>query len=554
MNRPQRNARPNTLYQDFVLSSNNSRVRNPPPPPPQQQEGAIPAILANEILLNEPNPKILSKDWGEWNNPFWLDHFYNPNDNISDLYRTATEKLAGILPANFELIQGEKSAFGVANLELKPQFKKNIKKIPLLSKLQNGDYQTVGSKSDKNISASIKFFINNLPSFRQYKNNDEIDWVIYNHRLLTAEILNYYADKGNPSLATIKSRFNAITRIFRIAFETKNYYLYDKYASLVLFLTQQFEADEFNNELSDNEFKKFIDFSVVLELQRKLNIQFQAIQNKNSVNAYDINQNLILVSLYSLIPPLRKELFTIKFTTQSKRNGDWVYFRDNDVLLDLNEEKKKHPEITFNLSNDAPELAKLLKQSYELYPREFVFTPFKTFPNVSKQASVSSIETRLNNLFAFTGKSVSVNSLRSSYVSYMNMEAIRKGRQLTVNDKEKIAHKMRSSRKYLDEAYLKLFPIQAQNQTSIKQEIKVEDVDERTPYQKQLTRNQQYYNTHKDEILKKQKEYKQSIPKEDKNRKKILYYLNNDPEYHSKMKESTKQKYDFKRDGNGRWI
>ena len=66
--------------------------------------------------------------------------------------------------------------------------------------------------------------MNNLPHFQQFKNYDNLDWVIYNHRQLTADILNYYGDKDKPSLATIKSRFNAITRTFRIAYETKNYY------------------------------------------------------------------------------------------------------------------------------------------------------------------------------------------------------------------------------------------------------------------------------------------------------------------------------------------
>jgi hypothetical protein len=56
------------------------------------------------------------------------------------------------------------------------------------------------------------------------------------------------------TVATIKSRFNAITRIFRIAYETKNYELYVKYSSLVIFLSRQFEADEFYNELSEKEF------------------------------------------------------------------------------------------------------------------------------------------------------------------------------------------------------------------------------------------------------------------------------------------------------------
>ena len=72
--------------------------------------------------------------------------------------------------------------------------------------------------------------------FVRFGNDDDISWVINNHRQLVAEILEYYADKEKTSLATIKSRFNAITRIFRIAYETKNYELYTKYSSLVIFL------------------------------------------------------------------------------------------------------------------------------------------------------------------------------------------------------------------------------------------------------------------------------------------------------------------------------
>ena len=82
------------------------------------------------------------------------------------------------------------------------------------------------------------------------------------------------------SLATIKSRFNAITRIFRIAYETKNYPLYEKYSSLVIFLTQQFEANEFDNLLSTEEMKKFVPFWVILEKQKELQKQFELINNK----------------------------------------------------------------------------------------------------------------------------------------------------------------------------------------------------------------------------------------------------------------------------------
>jgi hypothetical protein len=44
-----------------------------------------------------------SKDFGEWDNKFWLDNFYTPKDYITEKYRAATDKLNDLLPANFRL-------------------------------------------------------------------------------------------------------------------------------------------------------------------------------------------------------------------------------------------------------------------------------------------------------------------------------------------------------------------------------------------------------------------------------------------------------------------
>jgi len=112
---------------------------------------------------------------------------------------------------------------------------------------------------------------------------------------------------------------------------------------------------------------------------------------------------------------------------------------------------------------------------------------------------------------------------------------------------------MRTSRKYLDEAYLKLFPIEQSRQPRQQVNIKVEPVDESTPYQKQLSRNQRYYHENKEEVLKKQKVYKDSITPFEKSRAKQLYYLNSDAEYYKKMRPATQEKYNFKKE-NGRWI
>ena len=495
-----------------------------------------------------------TEDWSLPDHPFWKDNFYTPQDNTTQEYMEATEKLKN-LPSSFVLMRGIESAFGQANLELNPDLVKPIKRIPSFSKLSKGEYETAGSKSDKtNIAGSIKFFRNNLASFVQYKNDDDISWVIHQHRQLVAEILDYYGNKEKPSLATIKSRFNAITRLFRIAYETKNYELYEKYSSLVLFLTREFEDDEFDNQLSEEELKKFVTFDIVLEKQKELKKQFELIKNKTSRIAYDLNQDLVLVSIYSLIPPLRQEPMTLKFSKALKREGDWVVVKSDDVILDLNEIKKKHPSVMFHLAKDAPELATILRESFELYPREFLFTHYKKYPDVSHQASPATMSDRLSAIFSYTGKKVGINALRSSYVSFQNSEAIRNGKQLTVKQKEKIAERMRSSRKYLDEAYLKIFPIAQEDlrQKEPTSEPVVKPISEELPTERQNRRTKQYYYDNKEKVLAQQKEYQDKKSLFEKAKIKMLYYLNSDPEYYKKLKPSTQEKYNFKK-VNGRW-
>ncbi len=48
--------------------------------------------------------------------------------------------------------------------------------------------------------------------------------------------------------------------------------------------------------------------------QKSSENQFYSIQNKQTKTAYDINNNLLVLSIYSLIPPLRNEVKHLNFT------------------------------------------------------------------------------------------------------------------------------------------------------------------------------------------------------------------------------------------------
>jgi len=560
MDRPKRTIKPSLKVREndddvvVIKKEKPIKVENPVKQPKAVDKNA--PMLAIPVprtlnLVEEPsktfsNPKLRA-DYGKLDYPYWTKYFYVPDDDISKRYEDIVIKFGEILPASFM----EK----IGDLEIKPEFVKPIKQTPLFSKLKDGDYEIETSKSDKNIASSINFFRNNLPSFQSFKDDDNISWVVNYHRILTVEILEYSYD-NKSSVATIKSKFNAMTRIFRIAFETKAYPLYEKYSCLVLFLRYYFEGGDWDNKLSAFEEKKHIDFIVVLDIQNKLLKQYHALPSPYSMKAYDLNNDLLLISLYSLIPPLRNEIKHLKFTKTSKTTGDWILFTEGEVYLDLNEEKKRHDAIQFNLTQDSPELAKLLEESYHYYPREFVFTIKNKFPILDKQASESSLDVRLSNIFKqyLPNKNISVNSLRSSYVSYKNNEAVKKGTLLTVNEKEKIAKRMRTSRKYMDESYLKIIPNEAfvLLKDTPKITIKTEPVDTTSPYDKQLQRNKTYYDENKKKVLKQQKEYQSTKTPYDKSRVKMLHFLNTSPNYDSKMKPATFEKYKFVK-VNNKW-
>jgi hypothetical protein len=113
---------------------------------------------------------------------------------------------------------------------------------------------------------------------------------------------------------------------------------------------------------------------------------------------------------------------------------------------------------------------------------------------------------------------------------------------------------MRSSRKYLDEAYLKIFPITREDlRQKEPDEIVVRPINEELPSERQYNRTKKYYQENKEKVLAQQKEYQGNKSLFDKARIKVLYYLNSDPEYYKKMKSNTQEKYKFKKEGD-RWI
>jgi hypothetical protein len=491
--------------------------------------------------LNLDLSNKITYDRYEPDNDFYKQYMVSPDDDLKN-------KLNNIIDKYGDRLQDAYSFHNdIVNLDIK---NKEQPKLISYNKLKNGDYHTPTSKSDKNIAKNIKTIVNNLPSFKQYKDVDNLNWIIDNHRLLLLEILEYHYNNNN-SLATIKTNINVLCRIIGLSYN-KQYPLYIKYTTILLDLGKVIDENEGKNALNDNEKGRFIDWNIVLREQKIIESKFNALQNKLSKDAYDLNQDLLLISLYTLIPPLRAEIKTLKFTSSREDVGDWVYFYNNDVYLELNEIKKRHDYIRLELPEH---LANILKESYKLYNRDAVFTLKGKYPDVSKQASVASLDDRLAKMFYKYGVKIGSSILRSSFVSHIFKK------HLTYNEKMEIARKMRTSFKQLHLSYNKniadaipITNIGIQRANVVIPVVRNIRPIKSNPYQKQLDRNRKYYNDNKEEILKKQKEQRANLETGELYRRRIIGYLNNDSEYKNKIRKTTIDKYNIKVDKDGKYF
>lgn len=390
--------------------------------------------------------------YGDIEHPYYKEHFTNPQDDVYDKYRSVIETEYYIKHLPYGVVMGLPL--------LKEKKPTKIKRIPLYSKLIAGEYQDERAKYDKdNVRVNINFFVNNLPSFKKYKNKEKLDWVVKEYRTLVTEIFEYYKDKIGTSMCTIEYRFNAILRIMKIAFDTKDSKLYKLFSTIVFQIHGYITTRDGRNKLNEFEKKKYIRWEDVLRIQKELEDEFNAIEDKDTVQAYDLNNDLLLLSMYCLMPPLRNEVKLLEFTSELKASDkDYVYISKNKktIVLKFNLVKKQHPPVDFDITLGKFKnyhLFDIIKQSYTLYPRQYLFTLKQNYPYMDKKASKRALDERLVNIF-YRNKiqnQISVNSLRSAYVSYRLSDP-----DISYNDKEDLIFQMRTSWECLERSYRKI--------------------------------------------------------------------------------------------------
>ena len=98
------------------------------------------------------------------------------------------------------------------------------------------------------------------------------------------------------------------------------------------------------------------------------------------------------------------------YSNTIQQTGDWMVIKSDEILVDLNEIKKKHPSIFI--------------QSYKWCRKVMNYILVIMYLHIIKN-STAFLSDRLNTIFHYTGKRVNVNALRSSYVSLYLIEIVK---------------------------------------------------------------------------------------------------------------------------------
>lgn len=425
-----------------------------------------------------------------------------------------------------------------------------------LKALENNEYSNnPKTNTDAIYSKRIKSFVNNLEEFKKYKGVDNLDWLIENHNELLQSLISYNTDKKQSS-STLESNISAMMRVICIHYDGKDNDLYKTYQNILQVLIKQNKHNEGTNKLNPTEMKKggLIPFEVILKKQQSLQEAFNVLvqnQQTQSKNAFKLNQDLLLLSLYSLIPSARNDIKTLSFienTPDENDTNNYIVMADGCISINYGGMKKKHTKLIINDDELPCALKNIITQSYTLYPRQHLFTSIDEFPDMSNKVVISTLNVRLGQLFKDTSYKVGVNMLRSSYITY-----VKNSKNLSYNDMNNTARLMRTSRECMDRNYYKIVPScentlihhnKVAEVAEIAEVAKVAEIAEikKEAYSKHLINQKKYYESHKQQILNQQKTYR-THNKFNENKRKLLYLLNNSTDYINKCRKDTLTKY-----------
>ena len=327
-----------------------------------------------------------------------------PDDILTDILRECQVALVDRVPEIF-----------MSELLLYDYYSHPYNKIVSYREFLNGKFHDKTSNSDHMYAKRTRFWV----QFHQLQtfNSEDIPltWVVRYHRMILAYMLQHHVEMKN-SIWTIYNDIKCMARILHVLGSGD---VYLKYNKLMESLNNHMVEVEQWNRLSDRELNRMIEYEKLQDLRIELEEHWRNKMKQLGISkTYREHCNMLLLSMYILAKPQRKEIMTLEIIyndSQNDGNKDYLLINltVNQAWYILNKDKKKHNNIVIQLSN---KLTSLLIESIQLYPRKYIFTHLHNHHKPAKQSTVC---TRLNDMFRGYNKVLGVSSIRASYVSWL---------------------------------------------------------------------------------------------------------------------------------------
>lgn len=381
--------------------------------------------------------------------------------------------------------------------------------------------------------AKIKFWLKNIPELKKYS-TDNLGWIKKYHRTIYD-----FAKEKYSNLNTRKGHIQVLAGMLKLLGGGKRYA--QKYSKKAVDYAGRLEHEAKDQTMKPERKENFVTYDEICNQREKYKALFE--ENKSNIKN---NLTYLLLSLYTMIPPLRQEYRDMEILNKSVTNTtkNTLQKRGNAYYIVIVKDKvsNSHPNLVEKVP---PELESVIKASLKAYPRKYVLSTQK---DADKPIGKQGFEKLLIDAFHDINKRVTVDILRSAYISWAYAN-----KNLSENDKEELAKKMRHSAEVARIMYNKIDAGEQNN----KQEHNKDDEDSESD--EDFKKPRQYFNI-KEWSKKYREKNKGTINKRQKDRyednryyvlrDKILWNLNKG--YVSAPREDTVKNYDLKYI-NGKW-
>ena len=343
-----------------------------------------------------------------------------------------------------------------------------------LRDLLNGNYKTINVDSPNTIATEkgygnrVKFWTKSFKSLEGYDGYEDLSWVVEENNQILYELMRYHNEKNN-SLSSLQGDLKALTRVIKLLLGPEHELTY-KYGALQINLLDVYNiTDDQNKITTKRELKSFIPYEQLLDIldgmeKKYKELIFELPQSdrknglKHSNTIFQLHQLIVALSLYVYTFPSRHENLDLEMITdikEAKADKNYVLINmTGPSTIIYNEIVKTHKPHKYRLASKQLQsfhnkLNTLLKNSYKLYPRKYLFIAKNKWSNqVLNKVSHSTVSEWLMDLIK--EKNINITGLRSSFISYWWPKWNNQQKTICVRH-------MRTSKDEAQRAYLKFY-------------------------------------------------------------------------------------------------